>query len=341
VLWVAQLAVLSNVSASVAFPISVLVSLGASALAIGRLERIAARLGLREATLGLAAALAANGPEITAAVTGLARGQHEIGVGVVLGSNVFNLAALLGLGALSAGRIQLHRDVMIFAGTVASIIAFISVGAASGTLAPGLALGLALVVFVPYVLVSSVSPATLIRWPLPSRVGTGLARAVTDEEAEIAAAIDPRPARPVDVVVGVVAVGVVIASSIVMEYAASAIGENEHISGILVGGVILAALTSLPNAVSAIYLAHRGRGSAVLSTALNSNTLNVLFGLLVPAVIVGLGHYGSSGVLVAVWYTGLTIGALILAYRGRGLGRSDGAVLVGAYLGLVVVLATR
>lgn len=341
VLWVCQLAVLSNAGASVLLPISVLVSLGASTLAIGRLERIAARLGFREATLGLVAALAADGPEITAAITGLVRGQHTIGVGVVLGSNAFNLAALLGLGALSAGRIRLHRDVIVFAGTVASAIALVTLGAASGTLAPGLALGLSAMVFVPYVVVSSVSPATLARWPLPPRLGVGLATAVADEEAEIAATIDTHHARSIDVVVGAAALGTVIASSILMEYSATAVGEHHHISDILIGGVILAALTSLPNAVGAIYLARRGRGSAALSTALNSNTLNVLFGLLVPGVIVGLDGYGGSGLLVAVWYMGLTIGALALAYRGRGLGRADGAVLVCAYLGLVAVLATR
>ena len=45
---------------------------------------------------------------------------------------------------------------------------------------------------------------------------------------------------------------------------------------IVIGGLVLAAVTSLPNAVAAVYLARRGSGTAVLSTALNSNALNVL-----------------------------------------------------------------
>ena len=56
-----------------------------------------------EAWLGLVAALAADAPEITSAVTALTRGQASIGAGVVIGSNVFNLAALLGLAAVAAG----------------------------------------------------------------------------------------------------------------------------------------------------------------------------------------------------------------------------------------------
>ncbi len=328
-------------AAWVVFLLSALVSLGASALLVARLERIAAHLGFREATLGLVAALAADGPEITAAVTGLARGQHAIGVGVVLGSNAFNLAALLGLGALSAGRIRLHRDVMVFAGSVATVVALLSVGAASGALVPGVALGLSAFVFIPYVVVSSVSPGTLTRWPLPSRFATRLARAVSDEEQELAAATDPKESGPLDVVGATLALGTVIGSSILMEHAASAIGERYGIAEILTGGVLLAAVTSLPNAVSAIYLARRGRGSAVLSTALNSNALNVVFGLLLPAMFVGLGSYGGSGVLVASWYAGLTVVALALAYAGPGLGRVSGALVVCGYLGLVATLAAR
>jgi len=82
---------------------------------------------------------------------------------------------------------------------------------------------------------------------------------------------------------------------------------------------VLAVVTSLPNAVSAVYLARRGRGAAVLSTALNSNAINVVAGLLIPACLAGLGPRSGQDILVAAWYAGLTVFALALAYRGRGL----------------------
>jgi cation:H+ antiporter len=78
-------------------------SLGASAVLVVRLERMGARLGFSEALLGLVAAMAADTPEVTSVVTALAHGQHDVGTGVVLGSNVFNLAALIGPGAVVAG----------------------------------------------------------------------------------------------------------------------------------------------------------------------------------------------------------------------------------------------
>ena len=92
------------------------VSLAASWLLVSRLERLGERAGFSEAWLGLVAALAADAPEITSAVTALARGQASVGAGVVIGSNVFNLAALLGLAAVVAGGIGFHRRVVLLAG---------------------------------------------------------------------------------------------------------------------------------------------------------------------------------------------------------------------------------
>ena len=99
---------------------------------VSRLERVGERFGLSEALLGLVAALAADAPEITASVTALLHHQRTIGAGVVIGSNVFNLAALLGLGAVVAGGIALHRKVLVLGGTVAIFMAMVCVLTVSG-----------------------------------------------------------------------------------------------------------------------------------------------------------------------------------------------------------------
>ena len=76
----------------------------------------------------------------------------------------------------------------------------------------------------------------------------------------------------------------------------------------------------------------------MLSTALNSNAINIVAGLLVPASITGLGLRSGQGLLTAGWYAGLTVLALVLAYRGRG-GWLSGAVIIGGYLAFVTALA--
>src|SRR5215467_2325074 len=130
--------------AVVAFIAGALASLATSWLLVSRLERVGERLGLSEALLGIVAALAADAPEVTAAVSAMAGHQQRLGSGVVIGSNVFNLAALLGLGAVVARRIMLHRKVVLLSGTVAMWMAGVCLAVVLGVLSPaaGCALGL-------------------------------------------------------------------------------------------------------------------------------------------------------------------------------------------------------
>ena len=58
---------------------------------------VCAGLGLAAGLLGLLTALGADAPEISSASSALFAGASEVGVGVILGSNLFNLAALHGL----------------------------------------------------------------------------------------------------------------------------------------------------------------------------------------------------------------------------------------------------
>jgi Ca2+/Na+ antiporter len=126
-----------------------------------------------------------------------------------------------------------------------------------------------------------------------------------------------------------------------MERAASSLGRRLSVPDIVVGTLVLAAVTSLPNAVAAVYLARRGRGAASLSTALNSNAINVAAGFLVPAVILGLAPASSDVSLVASWVLGLTVLVIGFAYIHRGLRRSVGALIVASYFGFVAtVVAT-
>ena len=62
-------------------------------------------------------------------------------------------------------------------------------------------------------------------------------------------------------------------------------------------------------------------------------------GLKLPASPAGLGPRTGQAILVAAWYAGLTALALAFAYRGRGLGRPPGAVIITGYLAFVSALA--
>ncbi len=90
-----------------------------SAVLSHRLDQLGTHLGLSEGLLGLVTALGADSPEIATAVTALASGQHDMGSGVIFGSNIFNIAALFGLGALVAGRVACVRATLLLNAGVA------------------------------------------------------------------------------------------------------------------------------------------------------------------------------------------------------------------------------
>lgn len=109
---------------------------------------------MSEALLGIVAALAADAPEVTSAVAAMAGHQQRLGAGVVIGSNAFNLAALLGLGAVVAGRIGLlHRKVVVLGGVVAMGVAAVCLVVVLGLVPPAAGCVLALLIMAGYTVV--------------------------------------------------------------------------------------------------------------------------------------------------------------------------------------------
>src|SRR5437868_6016868 len=97
--------------AALAFLVALAATLGCSELLVLGTSRLGFKLGLAAGLVGLLTALGADSPEIASAMSAILSGAHDVGVGVVLGSNLFNLAALLGLPGLIQGRLPVRRIV--------------------------------------------------------------------------------------------------------------------------------------------------------------------------------------------------------------------------------------
>jgi Ca2+/Na+ antiporter len=186
---------------------------------------------------------------------------------VVIGSNVFNLAALLGLAGMVAGQIALRRRVVLLSGAGGVWIAVMCLLVVLGVLTPLAGLLVIAAALMPYLIVLGMRPGQLTRLPVPRTWTRWLTTAIHQQEAELEEAIRPRRGSWRDGVIAAAALLIVVAASILMERAATTLGGHFGVPGIVTGGLVLAVVTSLPNAVAAIYLARRGRGAAALSTA--------------------------------------------------------------------------
>jgi cation:H+ antiporter len=317
---------ISSALALVLFCLSLAVTLGAAALFADRLDHVGPRLGLSEPLVGLLTALAADGPEISSALIALAAGEKEVSLGIVLGSNVFNLAAMIGLSAILAGSIHLTRRSLLVEGAVALLAAAIAAGVILDVTPVGVGGAAFLLVGIPYVVLLG-----------RGRLHTSFAEA-RERDRTIAAIPDPPPQAGWKVSgLIVLAVAFIILGAEGMVRTALSLADDWQVPDAIVGILLLAVLTSIPNAFTAIRLGTSDRGTALVSETLNSNTINLAGGVMLPAVIIGLG--ASTGLVEfdLAWFVGMTIVALLVLSRPRGARPVDGALLIALYVVFVVV----
>ena len=320
---------------------SLALTLTAAAFFARRLDRVGLHLGLPETVLGLLTALAADAPEVSSAIAALVKGKHGVGVGVVVGSNVFNLAALLGLSALVAGHVRIHRHGLLLNGGVALAITGVTVALVLGAVGAVAAVLLLAAVFVPYVAVLSLRPAGIRRLTAAVPALRFLALAVHEEVVDSRTGDHPAKASRLDLAVLAASLGAIVLGSIGMVTSATDLGDHWGVSDVIVGTLVLAALTSLPNLLTAVRLALRGRGAATVSEAFNSNSLNVIAGIAIPSLFLTLGSAGGLGTFSMWWLLGMTAVAVVFAYMGHGVRRLEGGVVILLYVAFAVVVASR
>jgi cation:H+ antiporter len=319
-------------------PIALLLFVGSFALTVSssvvlarELDRIGERLGFSEALLGIVTAVGADAPEIASAVAAVVAGHEDTGVGVVVGSNVFNLAALLGVSALVAGPVRIHKHGLFLNGGVAVAVAIVGLLVATDVVPGAVGLLLAVIVLAPYVTLSALHERARGRLPGPLR------EAVAEEQRDARRDEFSRPASNLDALAVIPALAAVVGGAYGMVAAAQSLGERWNVSDIVLGAIVLAALTSIPNLIAALRLAGHGRGAACVSEALNSNNANILVGLCIPATILGFGSASGVEIFAALWMAGLTVVAVALGFGG-GLTRREGAAIVSLYAVFVVVV---
>ncbi len=311
-------------------------TLVSSEVLVRGLTVLGSKLTLTEGFLGLLTALGADAPEIASAIAALLAGAADLGRGVVLGSNLFNLAMLLGLSAVLAGQVRIRRQGLLLDGSVALFTLLVVAALLLGLFTPLLTVALLAVLLIPSLLQVGLHPRQVDHLPLPDGLARRLSVAASQvhgehkDQQETAGSWLPVLLVPLSLLV-------IVLASVWLVQAALVLAEVWHLPHALVGGVILASLTSLPNAYTAAHLARRERGAAVVSATVNSNTINLVVGLALPALVIGMGG-AAGGVGVELgWLLGMTVIGLLLLLPARGMSRAGEALLLVLYLLFVVV----
>jgi len=271
---------------------------------------IALRLGLTALVVGLTVvAYGTSSPELLVSLKAAWSGQPGIAVGNVIGSNIFNLAVIVGLAALvrpvKVEAAVIRRDAPVMLGVTVAGLAVLWDGGVS-RLEGGL-----------LVAASAAYTAWVVR------------------EARKEGSTDDEGLKPLGlgkaclfIVAGlaVLALGsrVLVAHAIEI---ARALGVSEAVIGL----TIIAAGTSMPELATSAVGALRGQSDIALGNVVGSNIFNILFVLGMAALV-----HPITGAEVRLIDQGFALGtALVLVplmWTGRRINRWEGAGLLLAYV---------
>ena len=314
------------------FLVSLAVTLAAARLFARRLDRLGVRFGFPEALIGLLTAVAADGPNVASALFALTKGAHDVGVGVLVGSNTFQLAAMIGLSALIAGAVRFPRETVLLEGVVGVIVTCSQPSCCCGGSRRSAAVLLSALVVAPYLflvvggqrLSESAGIEAEAAGPRPSRASRART-AGRDVDRP-----DPPPARADRARRG-----------------ADRGGQRRHGRGGAEARRRLAhpelrarradpgPATSLPNAITAIRLGLAGRGAALVGETFNSNSINLGRGVIVPSLFVTFTALSSVGKQQLAWLLAMTVTAVGLLALPGGMRRAGAVVLVILYFAFV------
>lgn len=297
--------------AAVLFAVSLAATLYAASVFAERLDHLGARLGLPEGLIGLLTAAGADAPELATAIAALVSGSSTVGFGVVVGSNVFNLAAMIGASALLSGSVRVPRGELAVEGGATVTVTAAMVLLAFGVLPGWGALAVALGVLVPY--------------------GAVMAR------RELGGRHRPRHGSMRGLLLIPPAVAVIVLGSVGMVHTGLTLGRAAGMPNALIGTLVLAVVTSIPNAFTGVRLGIARRGSALVSETFNSNTINFVGGLAVPALFIAVANRSALEKANGVWLLGATIAAVALLAPRGGMRRRGGAVLVASWVAFAIV----
>lgn len=299
---------------------------GAQALVKGGAS-LALRLGLTPLVIGLTVmAFGTSSPEMVVSVQAAASGNGAISIGNVVGSNICNIALILGLCALvtplTATAQVIRREVPIMIGV--SVVALLML--MDGHLArwEGAILLTGLIVYT----VLTVKQA---------RAET----AATEASKEYAAEIGPKPeglGKSIAYVVG--GLGALIVGSHFFVTGAVTLAESWGMSQVAIGLTIVAVGTSLPELATSLVAALKKESDVAIGNVVGSNIFNVLGILGIAALIQPIDAPGLEwGDLIVMLV--IAVALLPLAKSGGRVNRWEGAALLTSYVGYTTWLLMR
>ena len=289
---------------------------------------IATRFGVSALVIGLTlVAFATSAPELVVSVQAALAGSSDISIGNVIGSNICNIALILGLSAVIAP-LSVHSKVLRFD---LPVMTAVTLAMAAIDLLLGGFNRLTGAVFFAGLL-------AYIAWNirLEKRDGSG------DAETEIREEVENSRKYPLWLAAAFViggAAALVLGGKFIVDGAVG-LGRMAHLSEAVIGLTIVAVGTSLPELATSLVAAARGEQDIAVGNVVGSNLFNML-GIMGIAPMIR--PVSAAGITPVDWGM-LLVSTLLLVpfmHTGRKVVRREGAVLLALYCAYIAFLAVN
>ena len=288
------------------------VLLGADRLTEGAVA-VAERLRIPQIVIGLTVvAMGTSMPEFTVSLVAALKGTPDLAVGNVIGSNIFNVFAIVGIAAMIAPMtilsLTVKRD-LPFALVAALLLVVFGLDGNIGRL-DAAALFL---LFVIYMIIT-----------------------VRQARAEAKSEDNPAPATQKNLMLSIfwllIGLTALVLGSSQFVDGASAVAQSLGVSQAVIGLTIVAMGTSLPELATSVVAARKGNSGIAMGNVIGSNVFNILFIIGTTGVISPMRISG----ITSVDYMMLVLSMLALwlfSYTRLRIERWEGGALLAVFLG--------
>lgn len=315
----------------------VLILGGSSALTDGAAS-IARKIGISDLIVGLTiVALGTSAPELVISVVSAAKDSPGLAVGNVVGSNIFNILAIIGVVSIVrpikiGGTLMCNEIPLVI---LSSLLLLVigngpmlngTSGEAMVSRPEGIILLFFLCIFMRYVIAKAHGAR-----PEPNKA----------DQPKDKASVKEMPALKSTVYVAAGLAALIFGGDRFVA-GASGIASSLGVSEAVIGLTIVAAGTSLPELATSVAAALKGQPGIALGNVIGSNIYNVFFVLGTAAVVRPLPFSGINnfdllvltGASIIFWIFGWIIGH-------RTITRSEGAFLVACYVAYIWILVAQ
>lgn len=298
---------------------------------VGGASAVAKKSGIPPVIVGLTiVSIGTSAPELAVSIISALKGNNEIAIGNVVGSNLFNMLMVLGVTTMvlpmiiKKEKIKTDFFINIFVTVLLFVLTFDSILGSTNNIISRIDGMILVIICIAYIgfLVFKAKKTNMTNQ--------------TQEEKNINVL-----GKIIAIIIG--AIGIVLGGQLVVDSAtniAYSIGMSEK----LVGLTIVAMGTSLPELVTSVVAAVKGEKDIALGNVLGSNIFNILLIIGVSAFITPI-PVAKTLIVDFIFLIVISIFVFGLIFlnkkQEKKISRVEGAILVALYVGYIIYIICR